>query len=238
MSIMKDKIERHLKENDELLEMQAGFTGGGRIEDNLFLLRYCVEDSFSRKKPLFLTAIDYRKAFDSVNRAEMIEALKLYKIDTKIIDATAQIYQGDTTTIRLNDMTEALIEITSGIRQGCNGSTTTFKIVTYIIAKALMSTGMGFKNDEVYISILLFADDGLVLTQTLQETEHLLATLADISGKFGLQINRDKSAVMIFNSQEQPDDIANIPVVSQIKYLGVTVVNKKKLFNPIPVRLF
>ena len=28
------------------------------------------------KKPLFLTAIDYRKAFDSVNRAEMIEALK------------------------------------------------------------------------------------------------------------------------------------------------------------------
>ena len=94
-----------------------------------------------------------------------------------------------------------------------------------------MSTGMGFRNDEVYIPILLFADDGLVLTQTLQETEHLLATLADISGKFGLQINRDKSAVMIFNSQEQPDDIANIPVVSQIKYLGVTVANKKKLFK-------
>ena len=128
-------------------------------------------------------------------------------------------------------MTEALIEITSGIRQGCNGSTTTFKIVTYIIAKALTSTGMGFKNDEVYIPILLFADDGLILTQTLKETEHLLATLADISGKFGLQSNRDKSAVMIFNSQEQPDDIANIPVVSQIKYLGVTVVNKKKLFK-------
>ena len=65
----------------------------------------------------------------------MIDALKLYKIDQKIIDATAQIYDGDSTTIRLNGRTEAIIEVTSGIRQGCNGSTTSFKIVTYVIAK-------------------------------------------------------------------------------------------------------
>ena len=69
MSILKTKIEEHLKENDEMLEIQAGFTNGGKIEDNLFLLRYCVEDSFRRKKPLYVTAIDYKKAFDSVRIA-------------------------------------------------------------------------------------------------------------------------------------------------------------------------
>ena len=39
---------------------------GGGIEDNLFLLRYCVTDwdSFLRKRPLFI-AIDSKKAFDS-----------------------------------------------------------------------------------------------------------------------------------------------------------------------------
>ena len=231
MSILKDKIERHLKDNDEMLEVQAGFTSGGKVEDNLFILRYCVEDSFRRKKPLFLTAIDYKKAFDSVDRAEMVEAMKLYKIDPKIIDATAQIYQGDSTTIKLNDRTEAVIDVTSGIRQGCNGSTTSFKIITYVIAKALTATGLGFKNDTVHIPVLLFADDGLVLTQTLQETEHLLTTLADISGKLGLQINRDKSAILIFNCKDQPQSIVDIPVVEQIKYLGVTVVNKKKLYK-------
>ena len=231
MSILKGKVEQHLKENDELLEIQAGFTSGGKIEDNLFLLRYCVEDSYRRRMALYLTAIDYRKAFDSIDRAEMIQALKSYKVDAKLIEATAQIYQGDTTNIKLNDRTEATIDVTSGIRQGCNGSTTSFKIITYIIAKALMSTGLGFKNENIYIPILLFADDGLILTQTLQETENLVATLEDVSGKFGLQINRDKSAVMIYNSREQPEHIANIPVIKQIKYLGVSVTNKRKLFK-------
>ena len=231
MSILKTKIEQHLEEKDEMLELQAGFTSGRRIEDNLFILRYCVENSFRRKKPLYLAAIDYKKAFDSVDRAEMIDALKLYKIDPKIIDATAQIYDGDSTTIRLNGRTEATIEVTSGIRQGCNGSTTSFKIVTYVIAKALIATGLGFKNDSVHIPVLLFADDGLILAQTLQEMEQLLVVLADISTKFGLQINRDKSAIMIFNNSEQPKNIANIPVVDKLNYLGVKVINKKKLFK-------
>ena len=46
----------------------------GRIEDKLFLLRY-VKDSFRRKSPLSLTAVDYAKAFDSVDRAEVVEAI-------------------------------------------------------------------------------------------------------------------------------------------------------------------
>ena len=40
MSILINKIEEHPKENDELLEIQAEFTKAGRVEDNLFLLRY------------------------------------------------------------------------------------------------------------------------------------------------------------------------------------------------------
>ena len=57
-----------------MMETQAGFTKGGKIEDNLFILNYCVEESFRRKASLYVTSIDYSKAFDSVKRSELAEA--------------------------------------------------------------------------------------------------------------------------------------------------------------------
>jgi hypothetical protein len=54
-------------------EARAGFTKGRRVEDNIFVLRYYVEETFRRKKELIVTAIDFSKAFDSVNRGKMID---------------------------------------------------------------------------------------------------------------------------------------------------------------------
>jgi hypothetical protein len=43
MSIIKEKIEDHICKNGIQKEAQAGFTKGRTIEDNIFVLRYCVE---------------------------------------------------------------------------------------------------------------------------------------------------------------------------------------------------
>ncbi len=64
MSIVKEKIEQQLLCNDEIKEAQAGFTKGRRIEDNIMILQYCVEESYRRKKPLIVTAVDFSKAYD------------------------------------------------------------------------------------------------------------------------------------------------------------------------------
>ena len=85
--------------------------------------------------------------------------------------------------------TEEVINITSGIRQGCTGSTTLFKLITYMIAKELHSTGMGFRNRQIYLPLLLFADDGLMLSQSKRETESMIQTLVKVSEQCGLEIN-------------------------------------------------
>ena len=81
------------------METQAGFSKGNRMEDNLFILQYCVEESYSRNKALIVIAIDFTKAFDSIKREKMIEVMKKYKIHWQIIDAVANIYSGDSTEI-------------------------------------------------------------------------------------------------------------------------------------------
>ena len=75
MSLMKDEIEENMKENMIIEESQAGFTEGGKIEDNIFILQYCVEESFKNKKELIVASIDFKKAFDSIKREMLIEVL-------------------------------------------------------------------------------------------------------------------------------------------------------------------
>ena len=74
------------------METQAGFSACSMIEDNLFILQYCIEGCYKLKRPLIVTCLDYSKAFDSIRRRKIIEALIHYKIHYKIIDAIANIY--------------------------------------------------------------------------------------------------------------------------------------------------
>ena len=101
MSLVKNEIEEHLEENRELKETQAGFTTGGRIEDNIFTLQYLVEETYKMKKILIVISVDFKKAYDSIKREKIIEVMKDYKIHPKVIDATAEIYEGDTTKINI-----------------------------------------------------------------------------------------------------------------------------------------
>ena len=150
MTIQGRKIDQHILETNEQIETQAGFTTGGQIEDNLFVLQYCIEKSYRMKKELIVTCIDYSKAFDSIKRDKIIEALMHYRIHPKIIDTIAKIYQNDSTEIQIGELRKN-INITSGIRQGCTGSTMLFKLITYIEGmelKRTMSTLVGFEIIE------------------------------------------------------------------------------------------
>ena len=216
---------------NEQLETQAGFTKGARIENNLYLLKYCVENSIQRKVPLFVASIDYSKAFDSIDRSQMIEALKKYKIHPKIINAVADIYQGDITNMILNENINEEINVTSGIRQGCTGSTVFFKLITYLISKEIQDTKAGFKNEKFYMPILFFADDGLVLANSEKEIIMLLQTLTRASRACGLEVNKEKSSMLIFNRKDHPQEIEGITVKDHIKYLGVTIDGKRDMFQ-------
>ena len=54
-----------------------------------------------------------------------------FKIDSNVIEIIANIYSHDSTELFINNNKQAEIEVTSGIRQGCNGSTILFLLVTY-----------------------------------------------------------------------------------------------------------
>ena len=47
IGLVKDKLVQHLDRNWMISDCQAGFTGAGgrRLEENLFIVRYCIEET-------------------------------------------------------------------------------------------------------------------------------------------------------------------------------------------------
>ena len=86
MGILKDKVENHVNKSGKLDDLQTGATANRRVTENIFLVSYCIEHSFIKKKTLFILSIDYAKAFDSCNRNEILCTLQELHIHPKIID--------------------------------------------------------------------------------------------------------------------------------------------------------
>ena len=102
MKLLSNNIEDHLNLNSLNQDNQIAFTKGNRLEDSILLLQYCVENSYLVDKPLFVTFMDFKKAYDSIKRHKIIESLNYFRINDKLIDIIANIYDKDSTMIELN----------------------------------------------------------------------------------------------------------------------------------------
>ena len=228
MAIVKGRIEKHLKENDLIEELQSGSTIGKGTIDNIYILQYCINETFKRKDELFMISVDFSKAFDSIDRKIMIESLKNLKIDKNIINIIANVYLDDFTDIKINNNIIGEIGITSGIKQGCTGSALLFVIVTHLIIKEIKRTKKGIHIDGLYIPTIFYMDDGILLANNKEDIEYLLDIMSKTSQECGLKLNKKKCKAMVYNSKEEYDNIRGIETVCEITYLGIKITNQRK----------
>ena len=193
MGILKEKVENHLSEQSLMKVTQTGFTPGRRMADNLLMLQYIVDESYRQTKPIYIIAVDFSKAFDSIKREKLIEALIKYKIHPDIINFVANIYTDDETNLLIDGENVGNIKISSGIRQGCNGSTILFLLITYCIMTYLDIHLKGYRNMVCRLVSIFFADDGLLIAHSLEETIKAIRTLVHIAGDCGLSLNKEKA---------------------------------------------
>ena len=92
MGILRTKIEEHIERNNRTKEQQFGFTKNRRPTDSICTLTYAIYNSKKYKYNLIITAIDFKKAFDSINRNQLLTTMKKHKIHPKAIDLIINIY--------------------------------------------------------------------------------------------------------------------------------------------------
>ena len=197
----------------------------------MLTLRYCVKDAYATKRQLIITAIDFKKAYDSVKREQLVKAMIDFKINEKIIDVVSEIYSEDMVVLTKGTEVKEEITATSGIRQGCTLSTTLFKLITFKIIEGIDRKVRGYSTGKITLRTLFYADDGLLFSTTLKGAKEDIQVMENECRKYGLEINREKSNIMIYNRKEKPEKIGDIQVVREIKYLGVWIRDEKDLFR-------
>jgi len=110
-------------------EYQAGFRPSRSTIDQIRVVRQILEKCYEFGIELHNIFIDFKQAFDTVNRPKMYENLKMLKIPTKLIRlmrtmltnsrAVVEVYQGRTNILNINN----------GLRQGDALSTILFNLV-------------------------------------------------------------------------------------------------------------
>ena len=128
---------------------------------------------------------------------------------TATIDVVVELYTNDYTEIYKADVRIGQMEVQNGIRQGCTGSPLAPQLLVLIvntIIRAITASTLGllvgYRDNEFYIRALYFADDGLLLANSLKQPEQLFLVMKRAAGECGLEINTLKSNCMIFNSVE------------------------------------
>ena len=122
-------------------------------------------------------------------------------------------------------------EVTSGIRQGCTGSPQLFVMVVNITINSIVESRMGYRDDDFYVPVLFYADDGLLLARSCGEAEDMIQMVIEVAGECGLNINKGKSNVLLFNHDgTRPEEVGGIRVSNTIRYLGADARGSKMCF--------
>ena len=84
-----------------LCEEQAGFRKKYGTTDHIFNLKCIIDLYLFRGKKLFCAFIDYRKAFDSVNRSFLWQKLLTHHVDGKMFKIIHSLYANAKSCVRM-----------------------------------------------------------------------------------------------------------------------------------------
>ena len=100
--ILLNRIRPHL---DPLLRKnQAGFCPGRSCTQQIHILRRIMEGFRENQLPLIVTFVDFKKAFDSINRSVVFSVLRHYGIPETLVNAIQVLYTNSSSSVMVDEV--------------------------------------------------------------------------------------------------------------------------------------
>ena len=157
-------------------------------------------------------------------------ALEHFKLNNKLLSAIKSIYNNVLCSVKLNGFLTDWFGVKSGLKQGCSLSPVLFNLYINDLALKVNALGKGIKIDDESISILLYADDVVLLAENETDLQFLLNVLGNWFKTNKLSISPSKSNTVHFRNPSKAksnfafkvyDEI--IEYASHYKYLGLVL---------------
>ena len=103
---------------DKLLHPnQNGFPLGRSISSHLLALKRIIEELRNHKKEAVITFIDFKKAFDSIDRSKMLKILAAYGILSEIVNAIQVMHENTSALVVTSEGNTDIFQLDAGVLQ-------------------------------------------------------------------------------------------------------------------------
>ena len=134
--------------------------------------------------------VDFQNAFDWINCDLLLYKLReQYQIAGHLYNAIKCIYFKTLSCIKLNNILTEWFDVTSGIRQGDTLSPTLFNLYINELATGIKDLHKGVAFGNTQVSILLYADDIVLIADDEQSLQDQLNYLYEWCNKWRLSLN-------------------------------------------------
>ena len=245
-TILYNRIAPLLENKNILCKEQAGFRQNHRTTDHIILLRTIIKKYTTKNNILFSCFVDFSKAFDSMWRRALIEKLRKIGINGPFLQVIESIYNTTTNSLIYNDSLTPKFISNIGVKQGDTLSIILFNLYINDLPNIFSFDG----NDPIVvghtpINCLIYADDLVIMSTSAEGLQQCLNKHATYCNKWKLQVNLEKTKVILFNPQGSLITkhsflfkSNNIELTKQYTYLGFifscsgsTIVGVTNLIN-------
>ena len=207
-AILNKRLAEYLEIHNIYVDEQNGFRRLRSCLDHLYTLTTIVRNRKQRGLPTYCCFVDFAKAFDSVNYPCLWHKLLAYGIHGPLLHTIQTLYANLQSCVRINGMLTDWFGQDTGVRQGDTLAPTLFALYINDLALEVNLLDKGVPiGDQDMVSILLYADDVVLLSETEEGLQDMLNTLHGWSRDWMLGINYSKTKVMHFRrATDEPTD--------------------------------
>ena len=226
----------------EISTKQFGFVRDKGTRNAIFTLSMLMERCIEVQKDLYLCFIDYSKAFDKVKHEKLFEMLETLDIDGKDLRVIRNLYWDQTAAVKIEGEYTDFKHIKRGVRQGCVMSPDLFNLYSETILRNL-EDAPGLKVNGENLNNLRYADDTVLMAESVQQLQKLLDTVVLASEKMGLSLNVKKTECMVVSKKSSNPRCSlvskgeHIKQVTKFKYLGYLITSDGRCTTEIRKRI-
>ena len=235
--ILDARLAHWLEKYRILKEEQAGFRDGYNAIDRVLVLQALVEKYAKGKNRLYVAFLDLEKAFDSIDRIFLCLELLKVGLPRLFVRILADMYRNTFGIVKvLGKGLSSPFEIRKGVKQGSSISPRLFTLYINDIVdhfKKVWAPTVSLGN--LTLSLLLFADDAVLIGKSPEELQILLSILEEYLDRKKLVLNIKKTEIVVFrgirvNNDDQKVEFyykgEKVKESENFKYLGVTLSAK------------
>jgi sorting nexin-29 len=174
-------------------EYQCGT--GRSTTDQIFSLRMILSKCWEVNIPVHQLFVDFKQAYDSINRSKLWFALEFLGVPTKLVSLCRMTITNSKCSVRVEGQLSKIFEVSSGVRQGDALSPVLFNLaLEYVFRLSSLP-----QNNILYTKrnqVIGYADDICMLGRNAVAVKELFVRLEEPAREMGLRVNENKTLYM------------------------------------------